>query len=153
MAATSFFSIGSCCHKLLPIAATSFFLIGSMADTSFFLIGCMKRQHDVILEAIWETDLNTTRFSRSAAGTQFSSSDLLCFTLFPLLFGQNYSKSNSLSPFCLLDKNYSKSKFPFSLLLGQIILSPIPLLSSAFERKYSKSNSDLAAKRSSAKLF
>ena len=44
----------------------SFFPIGSyrqtMADTSFFLIGCMKRQHAVTLESIWETDSIITRF-------------------------------------------------------------------------------------------
>ena len=27
-----------------------------MADTSLFSIGCMKMQHAVILEPIWETD-------------------------------------------------------------------------------------------------
>ena len=44
----------------------SFFPIGSycqpMTATSFFLIGCMKRQHAVILESIWEMDSIITRF-------------------------------------------------------------------------------------------
>ena len=44
----SFFPIGSCCQ--------------SMADTGFFSIGCMKRQHAVILEPIWERDASITRF-------------------------------------------------------------------------------------------
>ena len=37
-------------------------LLPTMADTNFFLIGCMKRQHAVILESIWEKDSIVTRF-------------------------------------------------------------------------------------------
>ena len=67
-----------------------------MADTIFFPIGCMKRQHAVILESIWKTDLIITRFP--APRTGLLTPLLTCFTLL------------------------------FSLLLGQIILSPTPFL-------------------------
>ena len=105
---TSFFPLGSCCQ--------------SMAVTSLFSIGCIKRQHAVILESIWETDLNITHFPVQRTGRLTPLPT--CLPYFSLLLGQNYSKSNSLSPFYLFgQKNF---------------LSPTPLLS---WRKFSKSNS------------
>ena len=107
-----FFPIGSCCQ--------------SMAVTSFFPIGCMKRQHAVILESIWETDLIITRFPAQRTGllTPLLTCLTSYFTLLLPFTWTNYSKSNSLSPFFFLDKNF---------------LSLIPLLS-PFGRNYSKSN-------------
>ena len=97
-----------------------------MAVTSFFPIGCKKRQHAVILESIWKTDLIITRFP--AQWTGLLTPLLTCltsyFTLLLPFTWTNYSKSNSLSPFFFLDKNF---------------LSPIRLLS-PLGRSYSKSN-------------
>ena len=97
-----------------------------MAVTSFFPIGCMKRQHAVILESIWETDLIITRFPAQRTGllTPLLTCLTFYFTLLLPFNWTNYSKSNSLSPFFFSDKNF---------------LSPIPLLSS-LGQKYSKSN-------------
>ena len=75
-----------------------------MADTNFFLIGCMKRQHAVFLEPIWETDSIITRFHAQRTG--LLTPLLTCFTLLSL-----------------------------SLLLEQIIRSPIPFLPFAFWTK------------------
>ena len=88
----------------------------------------MKWQHAVILESIWGTDSIIIHFPVLADGTPYSSSDLLTLLSFSLLLGQNYSKSNSLSPFNLLDNNF---------------LSPIPLLL-LLAQKFSKSNSNFA---------
>ena len=65
-------------------------------------------------------------------GIPYFSSDLLYFTLLLPFTWTNYSKSNSLSSFCLSGQKFSKSKFFFS-----------PL----FRQKYSKSNFN------SAKIF
>ena len=110
-----------------------------MAVTSFFPIGCMKRQHAVILESIWETDLNITHFPVQRTGRLTPL--LTCLLYFSLLLGQNYSKSNSLSPFFFFGQKFSKSNSSsllslgenflspilFSLLLDEIILSPTPI--------------------------
>ena len=110
-----------------------------MADTSFFLIGCMKRQHAIILESIWETDSIVTYFPVQRTG--LLTPLLTCFTLlsFSLFTWTNYSKSNSLSPFCLFGQNFSKSKFLF--FSDKNILIPISI-----SQKYSKTipNSVLA---------
>ena len=108
----SFFPIGSCCQ--------------TMAVTSFFPIGCMKQQHAVILESIWETDLIITRFPAQRTGllTPLLTCLTFYFTLFLTVTWTNYSKSNSLCPFLFLDKNF---------------LSPILLLS-PLGQNYSKSN-------------
>ena len=102
-----------------------------MAVTSFFPIGCMKRQHAVILESIWETDLIITRYPAQRTGlltplltcltfTLYSSSRFYLDKLFSVqlpfslfLLGQKFSKSNSSS---------------LSLHLDKIILSPTPIL-------------------------
>ena len=104
----SFFPIGSCCQF--------------MAVTSFFPNGCMKWQHAVILESIWETDLIITHFPASRTG--LLTPRLTCLTLlfFSLLLGQIILSPTPFLPFTSLDKNF---------------LSPTPLLSS-FWRKYSK---------------
>ena len=68
--------------------------------------------------------LDRNSLSRLADGTPYSSSDLLYFTLLLPFTWTNYPKSNSLSPFFFLDKNF---------------LGPIPLLS-PLGQKYSKSN-------------
>ena len=108
------------------MAATSLFLIGSIAATSLFPIGCMKRQHAVIPESIWETDLIITRFPAQRTGLLIPLLTCLTFyfTLLLHFTWTNYSKPNSLSPFFFLDKNF---------------LSPIPPLS-PLGQKYSKSN-------------
>ena len=108
------------------MAATSLFLIGSMAVTSLFPIGCMKRQHAVILEPTWERDVTITRFPAQRKGllTPLLTCLTFYFTLLLPFTWTNYSKSNSLSPFFFLDKNF---------------LSPIPPLS-PLGQKYSKSN-------------
>ena len=81
-----------------------------MLGTSLFSIGCMKRQHAVILEPIWERD-SIIIISRLTYGTPYSSSDLLYFTLLLPFTWTNYFKSNSLSPFRFLGQKYSKSNF------------------------------------------
>ena len=68
--------------------------------------------------------LDHNSLSRFADGTRYSSSDLLYFTFLLHFTWIIYSKSNSISPFSLLDK---------------IFLSPIPLLSS-LRTKLCKSN-------------
>ena len=97
-----------------------------MAVTSFFPIGCMKRQHAVILESIWETDSIITRFPAQRTGllTPLLTCLTFYFTLLLPFTWTNYSKSNFLSPFFFLDKKF---------------LSPIPLLS-PLGQKYFKSN-------------
>ena len=115
----SIFPIGSCCQ--------------TMAVTSLFPIGCMKQQHAVILESIWETDLIITRFPAQRTGllTPLLTCLTFYFTLLLPFTWTNYSKSNSPSPFFFLDKNF---------------LSPIPPLS-PLGQKYSNSNFN------SAKIF
>ena len=126
-----------------------------MAVTSFFPIGCMIWQHDVILEPTWETGLSITHFPVQRTGRLTPL--LTCLPYFSLLLGQNYSKSNSLSPFYFFGQKFSKSNssslfslgenflspIPFSLLLDEIILSPILIL-----QNFSKTilNSVLVAK-------
>ena len=112
-------------HKyfLQKILTRAFFLLAPAANPwllqAFFPIGCMTWQHAVILESIWETDLTLTRFPASRTG--LLTPRLTCFTLlfFSLLLGQNYSKSNSLSPFFSWTKKF---------------LSPISLLSSSWTK-------------------
>ena len=127
-----------------------------MAVTSFFPIGCMIWQHAVILESLWETGLNITHFPVQRTGRLTPL--LTCLLYFSLLLGQNYSKSNSLSPFLFLDKNFLSPtpllsflleiifqvQFLFSLLLDEIILSPTPI-----PQNFSKTilNSVLVAKQ------
>ena len=108
-----------------------------MAVTSFFPIGCMSWQHDVILEPLWETDLNITHFPVQRTGRLTPL--LTCLPYFSLLLGQNYSKSNSLSPFFFFGQKFSKSNSSSLFSLGENFLSPIPLLS-PLGRNYSKSN-------------
>ena len=113
-----------------------------MADTRFFLIGCMKRQHAVVLESIWETDSIITHFPVQRTG--LLTPLLTCFTLlsFSLFTWTNYSKSNSLSPFCLLDKNFMSPNSSSLFSSDKNILSPTSIL-----QKYSETipNSVLAA--------
>ena len=96
-----------------------------------------ESQHAVILESIWETDLNITHFPVQRTGRLTPL--LTCLLYFSLLLGQNYSKSNSLSPFFFFGQKFSKSNSSFLFSLGENFLSPIPLLSS-LGRNYSKSN-------------
>ena len=121
-----------------------------MAVTSFFPIGCMKRQHAVILESTWEMGLIITRFPAQRTGlltplltylTPLLTYLTFYFTLLPFTW-TNYSKSNSLSPFFFLDKNFLSPIPPLSFLLDKNILSPTSIL-----QKYSKTipNSVLAA--------
>ena len=81
--------------------------------------------------------MTLTRFPASRTG--LLTPRLTCFTLlfFSLLLGQNYSKSNSLSPFYLFGKNFL-SPIPLLFFLDKNFLSPIPIL-----QKYSKSHSFL----------
>ena len=53
-----------------------------MAITSFFPIGCMKLQHAVILESIWETDLIITRFPAQRTGLLTPLLTCLTFLLY-----------------------------------------------------------------------
>ena len=115
-----------------------------MAVTSFFPIGCMIWQHAVILESIWETDLNITHFPVQRTGRLTPLLTRLLY--FSLLLGQIYSKSNSLSPFFFFGQKFSKSNSSPLFSLGENFLSPIPLLS-PLGRNYSKTNF------SSAKFF
>ena len=132
-----------------------------MAVTSFFPIGCMIWQHDVILEPTWETGLSITHFPVQRTGRLTPL--LTCLPYFSLLLGQNYSKSNSLSPFYFFGQKFSKSNSSlslgknflspilFSLLLDEIILSPTPI-----PQNFSKTilNSVLVAKQiQSCKIF
>ena len=80
--------------------------------------------HAVILESIWETDLNITHFPVQRTGRLTPL--LTCLLYFSLSLGQNYSKSNSLSPFYFFGQKFSKSNS--SSLLDKIILSPTPFL-------------------------
>ena len=86
----SIFPIGSCCQ--------------TMADTSFFSIGCMKRQHAVFLESIWETDSIITHFPASRTG--LLTPLLTCFTLlsFSLLPGQIILSPSPFLPFLFWTK-------------------------------------------------
>ena len=94
-----------------------------MSVTSFFPIGCMSWQHDVILEPLWETDLNITHFPVQRTGRLTPL--LTCLPYFSLLLGQNYSKSNSLSLFFFFGQKISKSNSSSLLSLGENFLSPI----------------------------
>ena len=75
-----------------------------MADTSFFFIGCRKRQHAVILESIWETDLIITRFPAERTG--LLTPLLTCFTLlsFSLLLEQFILSPTPFLPFAFWTK-------------------------------------------------
>ena len=114
-----------------------------MAVTSLFPIGCMKRQHAVILESVWETDSIITRFPAQRTGllTPLLTCLTFYFTLLLPFTWTNYSKSNSLSPFFFLDKNFL-SPIPLLSPLGQQIRSP-----TSNSQKHSKTipNSVLAA--------
>ena len=128
-------------QKILTRAFFYWLLLPIHADTSFFLIGCMIWQHAVILESIWETDLNITHFPVQPTGRLTPL--LTCLLYFSLLLGQNYSKSNSLSPFFFFGQKFSKSNSSSLFSLGENFLSPIPPLS-PLGRNYSKSNSNPA---------
>ena len=84
-------------------------------------------QHAVILESIWKTDLNLTHFPVQRTGRLTPL--LTCLLYFSLLLGQNYSKSNSLSPFFFFGQKLSKSNSSSLFSLGENFLSPIPPLS------------------------
>ena len=131
----------SCINIFLKNSNASFFPIGSccqfMAVTSFFPIGCMSSQHDVILESIWETGLNITHFPVQRTGRLTPL--LTCLLYFSLLLEQNYSKSNSLSPFFFFGQKFSKSNSSSPFFLGENFLSSIPPLS-PLGQNYSKSN-------------
>ena len=101
-----------------------------MAVTSFFPIGCMKWQHAVILESIWETDLIITRFPAQRTGllTPLLTCLTFYFTLLLPFTWTNYFKSNSLSPFFFVDKNFLSPIPPLSFLLDKSILSPTSIL-------------------------
>ena len=88
---------------------------------------CMIWQHAVILESIWKTDLNITHFPVQRTGRLTPL--LTCLLYFSLLLGQNYSKSNSLSPFFFFGQKLSKSNSSSLFSLGENFLSPIPPLS------------------------
>ena len=79
-------------------------------------------QHAVILESTWETDLNITHFPVQRTGRLTPL--LTCLPYFSLLLGQNYSKSNSLSPF-FFGQKFSKSNSSSLFSLGENFLSPI----------------------------
>ena len=98
-------------------------------------------QHAVILESTWETDLNITHFPVQRTGRLTPL--LTCLLYFSLLLGQNYSKSNSLSPVFFFGQKFSKSNSSSLFSLGENFLSPIPPLS-PLGRNYSKSNSNSA---------
>ena len=95
-----------------------------MVGSSFFSIGCMKRQHAVILESIWEMDSIIIFFPAQRTG--LLSPLLTRFNLlsFSLLFGQIVSSPTHFLPVAFLDKNFQ---------------SPISSLSS-LGTKFSKSN-------------
>ena len=69
--------------------------------------------------------LDHNPLSRLADGTPYSSSDLFYFTLLLLFTWANYFKSNSLSPFCFLDKNFLS---PSSILQKYSITIPNSVL-------------------------
>ena len=128
-----------------------------MAVTSFFPIGCMIWQHDVILEPTWERGLSITHFPVQPTGRLTPL--LTCLLYFSLLLGQNYSKSNSLSPFFFFGQKFSKSNSSSPFFLGENFLSSIPPLSplldeiilipTSIPQKFSKTilNSVLVAKQ------
>ena len=115
-----------------------------MAVTSLFPIGGMKQQHAVNLESTWETGLIITRFPAQRTGllTPLLTCLTFYFTLLLPFTWTNYSKSNSLSPFFFLDKNFLSPIHLLSFLLDKNIISPTSTL-----QKYSKTipNSVLAA--------
>ena len=79
--------------------------------------------------------LDHNSLSRSADGNPYSSSDLLYFTLFLPFTWTNYSKSNSLSLFCLLDKKFLGPKFSSLFLLEKKISKSKFLFSLPFRQK------------------
>ena len=112
-----------------------------MAVTSFFPIGCMKWQHAVILESIWEPDLSITHSLAQRTGRLTPL--LTCLLYFSLFTWTNYSKSSSPSPFLFLDKNFLSPTSLLSSCWTKNILSPTSIL-----QNYSKTipNSVLVAK-------
>ena len=112
-----------------------------MVGTSFFSIGCMKRQHAVILEPIWDSIIIHFPAQRTGLVTPL----LTCLTLlsFSCFTWTNYFKSNSFSPFYIFGQKFSKSNSSSFFPLDKNILSPSPIL-----QNYSKTlpNSVLAAK-------
>ena len=113
-----------------------------MADTSLFSIGCMKWQHAVTLEPIWETESIIILFPALLTG--LLTPLLTCFTLlsFALFTWTNFFKSNSLSPFCFFGQKFSKSNSSSHFSSDKNILSSTSIL-----QKYSKFNFN------SAKIF
>ena len=114
-----------------------------MVGTSRFFTGCMKWQHAVILESIWERDLIIIHFPAERTG--LLTPLLNCFTLlsFSLFTWTNYFKSNSLSPFCFFGQKFFRSNSSSFFSSDKNILSPTSLL-----QKYSMTipNSVLVAK-------
>ena len=99
-----------------------------MADTSFFLNGCMKWQHAVILESIWETDSIITHFPASRTG--LLTPLLTCLTLLSLspLLGQIIYSPTRFLNFALWTKPFYVQISLLSSLRTKIFLSPTPIL-------------------------
>ena len=101
-----------------------------------FSVGCMKWQHALILEPIWETDLIIIFLPAELTG--ILTRLLTCVTLrpFSLLLSWKNLFSVQFLFLLLFGQKYSKSQFPLLFVLpGQKNVNPIPIL-----RKYSKSN-------------
>ena len=96
--------------------------------------------HEMAACCYFEVDLRNLLYqyslSRLTDGTPHSSCDLIYFTLLLPFTWTNYSKSNSLSPFCLFGQKLSKSNSSSLFLSDKNILSPTPI-----SAKFSKTTS------------
>ena len=109
------------------ILTGGFFLLAIADNHAWYkpiFIGCMKRQHAVVLQQIWETDSIFILFPAERSG--LLTPLLTCFTLlsFSRLFGQIILSPTPFLPFAFLDKKFLS---PFSLpgsLWGKNFLSP-----------------------------
>ena len=106
----------------------------SLLGKSQFFIGCMKRQHAVILESIWETDSTIIFLPPNGRDASLLFWLALLCSSSPLSW-KIYSKSNSIFPLLSwtklfwvqllfpfpFEQNISTSKFPLLFaLLGQM---------------------------------
>ena len=128
----------NCTNNSLKNSNQSFFRIGSCCQHAWYkpiFIGCMKWQHAVILEPIWETDLIKTFLRAERIG--LLTPLLTWFTLLPfslslswtIFYSKSFSSSLSSSDKVILSQcSLSTLLFP-----GKKTLSPTPC-----PQKYSK---------------
>ena len=111
-------------HFLQKILTGAIFLLApaaNMLGTSRFFNGCMKWQHAVNLQSIYQIN-SIIIFSSLTDWTLYSFSELLSSSLLPFML-TNYSMSNSPSPFYSPGQNNSMSNPSSVFPCEKIILS------------------------------